>query len=75
MLTHLNRKQKIGERVFKIFKTQAGGMKNVSRRTITLLDHEDLKSLMHLTEEFPEVSTATPIARERPDFQLIIWCS
>lgn len=30
-------------------------MKNISKRTVALLDQEDLKSLMHLSEEFPEV--------------------
>ena len=42
--------------MFKLFKSKAAGIKNVSKKTVTLLDGEDLDALMHLTEEFPEVS-------------------
>lgn len=52
----LNRKQKIGETVFKVFKSKAPGMKNISKRTVMLLDGEDLGSLLHLTAEFSDVS-------------------
>jgi hypothetical protein len=65
--------------VFKLFKSKAAGMKNISKKTVTLLDGEDLDALMHLTEEFPEVSrsmdlyahmTAGTIGRSEPDILL-----
>ncbi|KAK9898377.1 hypothetical protein P389DRAFT_33043 [Cystobasidium minutum MCA 4210] len=51
-------KQKIGEKVFKVLKSKVAGMKNMSKRTVTLLDTEDLAALMHLTEEYPDVLVA-----------------
>lgn len=41
--------------MFKLFKFKAADMKNISKKTVALLDGEDLDALMHLTEEYPEV--------------------
>lgn len=66
-------KQKIGERIFRLFKTakvrnldtgELGTMKNVSKKTVSLLDGEDLPSLAHLCEEFPDVLIAKAAAME-----------
>ena len=40
----------------KLFKAKASDARSLSARTIRLLDEEDLRSLMHLCEEYPDVS-------------------
>lgn len=41
-----------------MLKAKAPGLKNLSKKTVTLLDDEDLESLLHLCEEFPDVLAA-----------------
>lgn len=66
-------KQKIGERIFKLFKgaqvrsAETGepeSMRNVSKKTVSLLDGEDLGALAHLCDEFPEVLIAKAAAMD-----------
>ena len=58
-------KQRVGERIFKLFKGAPGPpMKNISKRTVALLDQEDLAALAHLAEEFPDVLVAKAAAMQ-----------
>ena len=58
----LYRKQKIGEKIFKLFKdvsaTSGERITDMSKKTVTLLDQEDLPSLLHCATQFPDVLVA-----------------
>lgn len=58
-------KQRVGERIFKLFKNAASPpMKLISKRTVALLDQEDLDALAHLAEEFPDILVAKAMAMQ-----------
>lgn len=58
-------KQRVGERIFKLFKGAPGlPMKNISKRTVALLDQEDIAALAHLAEEFPDILVAKATAMQ-----------